>query len=48
MDPTLENPDVIGEEVDDALLPDMMEINVRIDEPKKSTELMDAAGEKAP
>ncbi len=33
-----------GSEVDDALLPDMMEIDVRINEPEEPVDLVDAAG----
>ena len=46
MDPTLEIPDVLEEEEDDALLPDMMEIDARIDEPKEPADLVDAAGQR--
>ena len=42
-DPTLEVPDVLEEELDDALLPDMMEIDGRAIE-AEPIELMDAAG----
>jgi hypothetical protein len=44
-DPTHTIPDVLGEELDDAFLPDMMEIDVRIDEPEEPTELTDSTGE---
>jgi hypothetical protein len=45
VDPTLEIPDVLEEEVDDALLPDMMDIDVQINEPEEPADLLDAAGE---
>jgi hypothetical protein len=48
VDPTLEIPDVLDEELDDALLPDIMEIDVWIDEPEEPTELADAAGADTP
>jgi hypothetical protein len=48
VDPTLEIPDVLGEEVDDALLLDMMEIDVRIDEPEEPIKLTDNAGADTP
>jgi hypothetical protein len=48
VDPTLEIPDVIDEEADDALLPDMMEIDVQIDEPEEPIKLTDTAGADTP
>ena len=45
VDPTLEIPDVLEEEVDNAFLPDMMEIDVRINEPEEPVDLVNAAGE---
>ncbi len=45
---TLEIPDVLEEEVDDALLPDLMEINVRINAPEEPADLLDAAGANTP
>ena len=45
VDPTLEIPDVLEEEVEDALLPDMMEIDVRINEPEDPADLVYAAGQ---
>ncbi len=48
VDPMLEIPGVLEEEVDDALLPDMVEIDVRINEPEEPVDLVDTAGANTP